>query len=62
MAKLRLTVACGAYDIVKPLMEGAVEADGLDLTFLTDMGPRERHWRKSVSRFPGASHRFTGRM
>jgi hypothetical protein len=21
-----------------------VEADGLDLTFLTDMGPRERHW------------------
>ena len=45
MAKLRLTVACGAYDIVKPLIEGTVEADGLDLTFLTDMGPRERHWR-----------------
>ena len=45
MAKLRLTVACGAYDIVKPLIEGAVETDGLDLTFLTDMGPRECHWR-----------------
>src|SRR5947208_15684713 len=52
MAKLRLTVACGAYDIVKPLMEGTVEADGLDLTFLTDMGPRERHWRM------GRKHEF----
>ena len=45
MAKLRLTVACGAYDIVKPLIEGTVEAAGLELVFLTDMGPRERHWR-----------------
>src|SRR4051795_12388975 len=52
MAKLRLTVACGAYDIVKPLMEGTVQADGLDLTFLTDMGPRERHWRM------GRKHEF----
>ena len=45
MAKLKLTVACGDYDIVRPLKEGLVEADGLDLIFLTDMGPRERHWR-----------------
>jgi len=52
MAKVRLTVACGAYDIVKPLIEGTVEADGLDLTFLTDMGPRERHWRM------GRKHEF----
>jgi 4,5-dihydroxyphthalate decarboxylase len=52
MAKVRLTVACGAYDIVKPLIEGTVEADGLDLTFLADMGPRERHWRM------GRKHEF----
>ncbi len=52
MAKLRLTIACGAYDIVKPLIEGTVEADGLDLVFLTDMGPRERHWRM------GRKHEF----
>jgi 4,5-dihydroxyphthalate decarboxylase len=45
MAKLKLTVACGDYDIVRPLKEGLVEAAGLDLIFLTDMGPRERHWR-----------------
>jgi 4,5-dihydroxyphthalate decarboxylase len=43
--KLRLTVACGDYEIVRALKEGAVAADGLDLVMLTDMGPRERHWR-----------------
>src|SRR5258708_7216480 len=45
MSKLRLTVACGDYDIVRALKEGTVEAGGLELIFLTDMGPRERHWR-----------------
>jgi 4,5-dihydroxyphthalate decarboxylase len=30
---------------VKALKEGTVEAGGLELIFLTDMGPRERHWR-----------------
>ena len=44
MAKLRLTVACGDYDIVRAFKEGAVQADGIDLVFLTEMGPRERHW------------------
>ena len=43
--KLRLTVACGDYEIVRALKDGAVEADGLELVLLTDMGPRERHWR-----------------
>jgi 4,5-dihydroxyphthalate decarboxylase len=43
--KLRLTVACGDYEIVRALKEGAVEADGLELVMLTGMGPRERHWR-----------------
>src|SRR4029077_15029049 len=43
--RLRLTVACGDYEIVRALKEGAVAADGLDLVMLTGMGPRERHWR-----------------
>src|SRR6476646_8296351 len=43
--RLRLTVACGDYEIVRALKEGAVEANGLELVMLTDMGPRERHWR-----------------
>jgi hypothetical protein len=29
--KLRLTVACGDYEIVRALKEGAVEADGIEL-------------------------------
>ena len=52
MSKLRLTVACGDYDIARPLIEGAVKAEGLDLVFLSDMGPRERHWRM------GRKHEF----
>lgn len=52
MSKLTLTVACGDYDIVRPLKEGLVEAEGLDLIFLSDMGPRERHWRM------GRKHEF----
>jgi 4,5-dihydroxyphthalate decarboxylase len=52
MGKLRLSVACGDYDIVRPLLEGAVAADGLDLVFLTGMGSRERHWRM------GRKHEF----
>ena len=43
--KVKLAVACGDYEIVRPLTEGAVEADGLDLVFLTGHGSRERHWR-----------------
>ncbi len=44
-AKVRLSVACGDYEIVRGLKEGAVEADGLDLVVLTGHGSRERHWR-----------------
>jgi 4,5-dihydroxyphthalate decarboxylase len=43
--RLRLTVACGDYEIVRAIKEGTVKADGLDLIMLTGMGPRERHWR-----------------
>ena len=39
--KLRLTVACGDYEIVRALKEGLVQADGLELIFLTGMGSRE---------------------
>ena len=45
MPKLRLTIATGDYDLIRPLKEGLVEAGGIELIFLTDMGPRERHWR-----------------
>src|SRR5918996_320180 len=44
-SKLRLSVACGDYEIIRALKEGTVQADGLDLVILTAHGPRERHWR-----------------
>jgi len=45
MAKLKLTVACGDYEIVRALADGTVQADGIELVMLTGMGSRERHWR-----------------
>jgi 4,5-dihydroxyphthalate decarboxylase len=43
--KLSLTLACGDYEIVRALIEGKVEVDGVDLTILTDMDSATRHWR-----------------
>src|SRR5919109_643136 len=43
--KIRLSVACGDYEIVRALKDGTVQADGLDLVVLNGHGPRERHWR-----------------
>jgi 4,5-dihydroxyphthalate decarboxylase len=43
--KLPLTLACGDYEIVRPLIDGTVEVDGVDLTILTDMDSATRHWR-----------------
>ncbi len=43
--KLKLTLACGDYEIVRALKEGAVEADGIELTMLTTLDSTTRHWR-----------------
>jgi 4,5-dihydroxyphthalate decarboxylase len=43
--KLALTLACGDYELVRPLLRGRIEADGVDLTILTDMDSATRHWR-----------------
>ena len=34
MSKLRLTLACWDYDRTRPLMDGRVQVDGVDLTYL----------------------------
>src|SRR4029079_11188686 len=39
------TLACGDYEIIRPLLRGKVEVDGVDLTVLTDMDSATRHWR-----------------
>jgi 4,5-dihydroxyphthalate decarboxylase len=43
--KIPLTLACGDYEIVRALKEGAVEPDGLELTILTRMDASTRHRR-----------------
>jgi 4,5-dihydroxyphthalate decarboxylase len=43
--KLHLTLACGDYEIVRGLMEGTVQPEGIELTVLTDMTSDIRHWR-----------------
>ena len=43
--KLALTLAAGDYEIIRPLLRGKVEVDGVDLTILTDMDSATRHWR-----------------
>jgi 4,5-dihydroxyphthalate decarboxylase len=44
-SKLKLTLTCGDYEIIRPLKEGRVEADGIDLTMLCATSSRDRHWR-----------------
>jgi 4,5-dihydroxyphthalate decarboxylase len=44
-SRLKITLTCGDYEIVRPLKEGRVEADGIDLTLLCATSSRDRHWR-----------------
>jgi 4,5-dihydroxyphthalate decarboxylase len=42
---VELTLACGDYEITRPLMEGTVRPDGIDLKIVTAMDSPTRHWR-----------------
>jgi 4,5-dihydroxyphthalate decarboxylase len=42
---IELTLACGDYEILRPLKDGTVTPDGIDLTIITDMDSSTRHWR-----------------
>src|SRR5213076_1910836 len=44
MHKLELTLACGRYDRTQALIDGRVEPEGVDLTFLP-LRPGETFWR-----------------
>jgi 4,5-dihydroxyphthalate decarboxylase len=44
MSKVSLTLACGDYDITRPLVDGAVAPQGVDLVTMTYPSP-QRHWR-----------------
>src|SRR5438270_7529595 len=44
MSKLKLTLACGDYDFLRPLINGEIQPQGIDLNVLTMASP-ERHGR-----------------
>src|SRR6516164_8216754 len=44
MKKLKLTMACGRYDRTQALIDGRVEPEGADLTFIP-LRPGETFWR-----------------
>ena len=43
--RLQLTFAAGGYDFVRPLADGTITPDGIDLVVLSGMGSGERHYR-----------------
>jgi 4,5-dihydroxyphthalate decarboxylase len=43
--RLQLTFAAGNYDFVRPLADGSIRPDGIDLVVLSGMGSGERHHR-----------------
>jgi len=43
--KLQLSLACGDYEITRPLIDGQVGIDGVDLVVLADGKARDRQWR-----------------
>ena len=43
--KIPVTLACGDYEILRALKDGVVEPEGIELTILTGMDSRTRHWR-----------------
>ena len=48
MAHLTIDLGCGDYDIVRPLKDGAVRAEGLEINFITINRPPEVHWRMGM--------------
>jgi 4,5-dihydroxyphthalate decarboxylase len=42
---VELTLACGDYEITRPLKDGTVRPDGIDLRVVTAMDSPTRHWR-----------------
>jgi 4,5-dihydroxyphthalate decarboxylase len=42
---VELTLACGDYEIMRPLKEGTVRPDGIELKIVTAMDSPTRHWR-----------------
>jgi len=49
MPLLSLDLGCGDYDIVRPLKDGLVRAEGMEINFITINRPPEVHWRMGMN-------------
>jgi 4,5-dihydroxyphthalate decarboxylase len=47
--KLHLTLSCGDYEITRPLIDGIVSPEGVELTILSSSSSRDRQWRLARS-------------
>ena len=48
MTVLQIDLACGDYDLVRPLRNGTVSAEGMDINFIVINKPPEVHWRMGI--------------
>ena len=50
MPTLTLDLGCGDYDIMRPLKDGIVRVEGMEINLITINRPPEVHWRMGVNR------------
>jgi 4,5-dihydroxyphthalate decarboxylase len=43
--RIPITLACGEYEITRPLIDGEVQPNGIELTVVTNMDAASRNWR-----------------
>jgi 4,5-dihydroxyphthalate decarboxylase len=48
MSVLQIDLCCGDYDVVRPLRNGAVRPEGMEINFVTINRPPEVHWRMGI--------------
>jgi 4,5-dihydroxyphthalate decarboxylase len=59
MKTLEIDLGCGDYDLVRPLRDGKVRAEGMEINFISIDKPPEVHWRMGIhSEFDAAEMSF----
>jgi 4,5-dihydroxyphthalate decarboxylase len=48
MGALKIDLACGDYDVIRPLRDGTVRAEGMQINFVIVNKPPEVHWRMAI--------------
>lgn len=48
MGALQIDMACAEYELLRPLRDGAVRAEGIEINFIPINRPPEVHWRMAI--------------